>query len=164
MPTTTVSSAMTAVEKIDLTSLSPKLAVPESVVSKPQPLQMPVKERVVLTVAPFSVPMEIKPKKISWKQKPHLTQLLLSTSSADLSPEVWVIQVASFSDSDNARRLLHQLRAKGFNVYSCQSKGKKTIVRVFIGPDINRNKINQIQKELKQQLQLNGVIRKYVVL
>lgn len=126
---------------------------------KPQPLQMPAKETAVLTVSDSSVPEKIKPKKISGKPKPHPTQLFLSTSP----PEAWVIQVASFSDSDNAKRLLNQLRARGFDAYSCQSKGKKTIIRVFIGPDIDRNKIDQIQKELKQQLQLNGVIRKYVV-
>ena len=85
--------------------------------------------------------------------------MLLSTSP----PEAWVIQLASFSDFDNGKRLLNQLHAKGFDAYSRQSKGKKTIIRIFVGPDIDRNKIDQIQKELKQQLRLNGVIRKYVV-
>lgn len=132
---------------------------------KLQPLLHPPvteRERAILTV-PSSVPGIIKPKKISWKhwkQKFYPAQLLLSTAPL----AVWIIQVASFSNSDNAKRFLNQLRSKGFDVCSYQNKGKKTIIRVFVGPIINRNKIDQIQKQLKQQLQLNGVVKKYVIL
>lgn len=105
-----------------------------------------------------SIPPKL-PKPATSKLQP-LLQMPVKTAP----PEVWVIQVASFSNFNNAKRLLNQLRVKGLDVYSCQSKGKKTIIRVFVGPDINRNKIDQIQKELKQQFQLNGIIRKYVVL
>ena len=120
------SAKTTAGETPSTSSSSPpsaQLIAPKPVTPKPQPLRMPAQEAAVLTV-PASVPGKIKPKKISGKPKSHPTQLLLSTSP----PEAWVIQLASFSDFDNGKRLLNQLHAKGFDAYSRQSKGKKTIV------------------------------------
>ena len=160
-PSSSPSGRTVAGERYSTPSSSPPAApliVPKLVT--PKALQMSTKKRAVLTVL-VSAPWKIKTKKVFEKPKSHPAQLFLPTSSSP--PEAWVIQVASFLDSDNAERLLNQLRAKGFDVYSCQSKGKRMIIRVFIGPVIDRNKIDQIQKSLKQQLQLNGVIRKYVV-
>ncbi|WP_423063833.1 SPOR domain-containing protein [Candidiatus Paracoxiella cheracis] len=79
-------------------------------------------------------------------------------------PEAWVIQVASFSNSANAKRLVKQLRVKGFDVYMRENQlNQRTITRVFVGPIIDQHKVKQLQQQLKQQFQLKGVIKRYSV-
>ena len=76
-------------------------------------------------------------------------------------PIAWIIQVAVFKNHDNARHLLQRLQKKGFDAYLKRTYEDKIITRVFIGPEIDRNKLNKIQKELKKQIRLNGIIKKY---
>lgn len=90
-------------------------------------------------------------------KKPHLlANLLLSRT-----PKAWVIQVASFVNQDNAKQLLKQLQASGFDAYIRQSNEGKKVSRIFVGPLIDYAKIIEIQKELKQNLHLKGVIKRY---
>ncbi|MBW5802427.1 sporulation protein [Coxiella endosymbiont of Ornithodoros amblus] len=97
-----------------------------------------------------------KPKKVVKAKKIHSLESLLSKT-----PTAWIIQVASFVHHGYAKHLLKQLRAKGFDAYLQKNREGEVITRVFIGPEINRDKINKIQKKLKQQTRLNGVIKKY---
>lgn len=91
------------------------------------------------------------------KTKP-VSRFLLGSSV----PKAWVIQVASFSSQANATYLVKQLRAKGFNVYARQNQlDGRMIVRIYVGPEINQNKIKKIQQQLKQQFRLKGVIKRY---
>ena len=76
-------------------------------------------------------------------------------------PIAWTIQVAVFTNHDNARRLLQQLQKKGFDAYLKRTYEDKIITRVFIGPEINHNKLHKIQEELKKRIRLNGIIKKY---
>ena len=104
---------------------------------------------------PLIVPVS-KPKKVVKANKTHSLEFLLSKT-----PTAWIMQVASFVNHRYAKHLMQQLRAKGFDACLQESREGKVITRVFIGPEINRDKINKIQKELKRQMRLNGVIKKY---
>ncbi|AZV75808.1 SPOR domain-containing protein [Coxiella burnetii] len=133
--------------------------------SAPPPVETPLlqtntvdltpKQPIVQPSLPPVMPVP-QPKKVVKVNKPHSLESLLSKT-----PTAWIIQVASFVNPDYAKHLLQQLRAKGFDAYLQESHEGKVITRVFIGPEINRDKINKIQKELKQQMRLNGVIKKY---
>ncbi|MBT8506749.1 sporulation protein [Coxiella-like endosymbiont of Rhipicephalus sanguineus] len=90
-------------------------------------------------------------------KKPHSSANLLLSRT----PKAWVIQVASFVNQDNAKRLLKQLQASGFDAYIRQSNEGKKVSRIFVGPLIDYTKIIEIQKELKQNLHLKGVIKRY---
>ena len=87
-----------------------------------------------------------------------------SLSTALSVPTAWVIQVASFSDQQNADRLTKQLRAKGLDVYTRKSGGSHTeVTRVYVGPEIDLNKAKKIQQKLQQKFKLNGVLKKYTL-
>lgn len=102
----------------------------------------------------------VKPVASAKKTEAKPAQPLLKSSV----PEAWVIQVASFSNSENAKRLVKQLRAKGFDVYTRENQlNQRTITRVFVGPIIDQRKVEQLQQQLKQQFQLKGVIKRYSV-
>lgn len=75
----------------------------------------------------------------------------------------WVLQLATFSNRHNAELLAKKLRAKGFDAYVSSSKGKNNshLMRVLVGPDIQLTRIKQIQRRLKTEFGLNGIIRKY---
>ncbi|WP_304985222.1 SPOR domain-containing protein [Coxiella-like endosymbiont] len=98
---------------------------------------------------------EIK-EKVAIKKLRSSDNLLLSRT-----PKAWVIQVASFVNQDNAKRLLKQLQASGFDAYTRQSNEGKEVSRIFVGPLIDYAKIIELQKELKQKLHLKGVIKQY---
>ncbi len=80
-------------------------------------------------------------------------------------PKAWVVQIASFSDRSNATRLMKKLRAKGFDTYirTGALKTGKSVSRVYVGPEIQRVKIKRIQRKLKREFKLNGIIRQYKV-
>ncbi len=132
--------------------------------SAPPPVETPLSPTNALNSTPKpivkpspspAVPVS-KPKKVVKAKKTHSLESLLSKT-----PTAWIIQVASFVHHDYAKHLLQQLRAKGFDAYLQKSREGKVITRVFIGPEISRDKINKIQKKLKRQMRLNGVIKKY---
>ena len=79
-------------------------------------------------------------------------------------PQAWVVQLASFSNKDNANRLITQLRKSGFDAYlRSNASGNKMLIRVFVGPEINVNKAKSLQKQLQNKFNLQGVVRKYKV-
>ncbi|MFW0089118.1 MAG: SPOR domain-containing protein [Coxiella endosymbiont of Haemaphysalis japonica] len=94
-------------------------------------------------------------KKIPIEKLPSSLNSLLS-----MTPKAWVIQVASFVNQDNVKRLLDRLQASGFDIYTRQSNEGKIARRIFVGPVVDYAKIIQIQKELKK-MHLNGVIERY---
>lgn len=104
----------------------------------------------------------VKPASVKSKPaKPHKTSQKLLQSSV---PQAWTIQIASFTKPDNAKRLVKRLRDKGFDVYTRQNQsGRRTITRVFVGPIINQAKVKKMKRQLKQQFQLKGVIRRYSI-
>lgn len=85
--------------------------------------------------------------------------------SAAKPVKAWVIQLASFSQTDNADKLVAQLRQKGYESYSrtrVLTNGAK-ISQVFVGPLIQRSAVDVLQKELAVQFNLKGIVKYYKV-
>lgn len=78
-------------------------------------------------------------------------------------PVAWVIQLGSFADKNNAEHLVKKLQIEGFDTYLKVKKEKngKELTKVFIGPEINFKKIEQIRSNLSKKFKLNGVIKRY---
>ncbi len=75
------------------------------------------------------------------------------TSAAIEAPRgSWAVQVGSFASRDNADKLVHQLKARGFSVYVVSS-GSGTFVRhkVRIGPIADRGAAERAVLSLKAQ-------------
>jgi DedD protein len=65
----------------------------------------------------------------------------------------WVIQVGSFSNKDNADRLVEELRKKKYEAFSEQVEvGGKSLTRVRVGPEIDHAKAEQMLIRLNREL------------
>ncbi|OGT43895.1 MAG: hypothetical protein A3F13_04820 [Gammaproteobacteria bacterium RIFCSPHIGHO2_12_FULL_40_19] len=76
--------------------------------------------------------------------------------------DAWSIQLGVFSNKKNASHLISKLRAAHYEVYSHSVKhGQQILMAVFVGPEVNLHKTELMKQHLKQQFQLNGVVKKY---
>lgn len=134
--------------------------------------QTPVVTQRILNTPPAPAPKKHSDVKVKRKAvqptpaaKPMVKAQVKSVAPSLLQsavPQAWVIQVASFSRQVNAARLVKKLRAQGLDVYTRHSQvDGLMITRVYVGPEINQNKIKKIQRQLRQQFQLKAVIKRY---
>lgn len=81
------------------------------------------------------------------------------TEAAAREPVAWVVQVGSFSSSDNALRLRDKLRGKGFTAFveKLSADGKR-VYRVRIGPELKREEAEATLKRLQREMQMKGIV------
>lgn len=71
----------------------------------------------------------------------------------------WVVQLGSFGNPDNARRLRDEVRAKGYGSHLQQvTRGDTTLTRVFSGPFATRNEAEAAKKALDDAFKLNSLV------
>jgi len=74
-------------------------------------------------------------------------------------PEVWVVQLGAFKNKANAAKLIQDLRAKDFPAFTKLSKtGLEKTTRVFIGPEIDRQKAKQVAIKLEKVFGIHGMV------
>jgi DedD protein len=73
-------------------------------------------------------------------------------------PVAWTLQLASFRDEANARSLRKELVDAGYKVYI---RNGPDMVRVFVGPDLQRSRLEQLQARLKRDYSLEGMIVRF---
>ncbi len=74
----------------------------------------------------------------------------------------WVVQVGSFSSSENAFALRDKLRAKGFTTFVERLKTNgSTVYRVRIGPELERATAESQLEKLKRQTQYKGIVMEH---
>ncbi|WP_020680400.1 SPOR domain-containing protein [Marinobacterium rhizophilum] len=73
-------------------------------------------------------------------------------------PVAWTLQLASFKDEANAKSLRKKLVGSGHKVYT---RRIGELVKVYVGPDIQRSKLEALQAELKKDFDLNGIIVRF---
>lgn len=114
------------------------------------------------------------PQKIELRDKPvfqPMQEIVSSTSkqSTQAKPETdtlkrssikaWTLQVGSFKDKANAVTLKDRLLAKGFPAYVDTLKTpQKTSHRVRIGPELDRSRLEKLQKKVVETEDLKGMI------
>ncbi|MBK8162644.1 MAG: SPOR domain-containing protein [Gammaproteobacteria bacterium] len=78
-------------------------------------------------------------------------------------PPAWVVQVGSFSSEDNARTLRDQLRAQGYKAVFIDREVKdgKPVLRVRIGPEMERARSEQMREKLARDMKLEAVVISY---
>lgn len=70
---------------------------------------------------------------------------------------IWAVQVASFSDSENASRMRDKLREQGFEAFiSTARSGESVMSRVGVGPLLSQTDAETLQKELAQMLSVKA--------
>ena len=87
------------------------------------------------------------------------------TSSAPGTPVAWVVQVGSFSDSDNALVLRDKLLKQKYAAFVDEVKGPggEKIFRVRIGPELLRSRADMIRDELEKRSRLKGIVVRHNV-
>ena len=78
-------------------------------------------------------------------------------------PQSWVLQVASFSDKDNAARLVRELQAEGYKAFTLTVPGDGgSNTRVMIGPKLNQQSLLAIKPAIDRQYQVDALLMRYV--
>jgi DedD protein len=73
-------------------------------------------------------------------------------------PVAWTLQLASFRDEANARALRSELLDAGYKVYIRHMAG---LVKVFVGPELQRSRLEALQATLKQEYALDGIVVRF---
>ena len=86
----------------------------------------------------------------------------VDNAAAAKKAEGWVVQVGTFSDSENAKRLQDRLQQSGFlvNLQSVDLKGRK-VVRVRVGPYRQRRVAMDALSKIEKEVGLEGVVLVY---
>lgn len=73
-------------------------------------------------------------------------------------PVAWTLQLASFKDETNARALRKQLINAGHKVYT---RKQADLIKVYVGPDLQRSNLERLKQELKEKMALDGIIVRF---
>jgi DedD protein len=129
-----------------------------------QPVAPIAEERPVLIDKPEPAPTKpapapTKPKPLSKQESAPTAKPAPAKPATDTAPDAWVVQVGSFSQSSNALALRDKLRAKGFTAFVEKLKSDSgTVYRVRIGPELKREKAEELRKRLKSKLRMKGIV------
>lgn len=71
----------------------------------------------------------------------------------------WVVQLGSFGNGDNARRLRDKVREKGYNSHLQEViRGDSTLTRVFSGPFAEKTEAESAKLALDEAFSLNSLV------
>lgn len=135
-------------------------AAPELVVIEPQNQRLPDTSKpaeptpaVTIAAKPAALAKAIE------QQKPVI-DLSKDTPVLDQEgvPVAWSLQLASFKDEDNAKGLRRKLIKSGYKVYT---RKNGDLIKVFVGPDMQKTKLSSLQSSIKQEFGLDGIIVRF---
>jgi len=76
----------------------------------------------------------------------------------------WVVQLGSFRHQKNVQQLLKKLEKAGYRAFSRPVKTNSgSLTKVFVGPDLNKKKLDSAIPHLKEITGLKGRITKFKV-
>ncbi|MCD6038870.1 MAG: dedD [Gammaproteobacteria bacterium] len=80
-----------------------------------------------------------------------------------LKKTAWVLQMGSFKEKSNARRLVNQLRNAGFKAFPHEvtSTAGLTRTRVYIGPEFKKASALQLSTRVERAVKLRGLVVPY---
>ena len=74
----------------------------------------------------------------------------------------WTVQLGSFANDENARRLIDKLREAGFPAYlERQLNDAGTAFKVRVGPEIRREDAEKLRANLENKFALKGMLLRY---
>lgn len=136
--------------------------------------QIPDPPTLKLT-APSVTELELKVEEMEQASAAAMPELVVDESPEQGAPDEvqldenrlpvsWSLQVASFRDQDRALKLRADLREAEYQAYIIKgtSEGAE-IWRVFIGPMLQRSRVDDIRKKIEDDFQLKGQIVRYRV-
>ncbi|SDW62935.1 SPOR domain-containing protein [Marinobacter mobilis] len=135
---------------------------PEMPSSEPQ-MASPVNQTEPAQVAPELAPQPIaQPEPVSPEPAPVAQpqeEPVTPTDYTNSMDGAWIVQLGSFGNADNARRLRDRAREQG---YSCHlqevSRGDSVLTRVFCGPYAERSLAEGAKPALDSEFGLNSLV------
>ncbi len=77
-------------------------------------------------------------------------------------PNSWVLQIASFKRQEHAVQLRDKLVDSGYSAYTKNVNTKKgDMVRVYVGPKIEKNVLIQQKKEIEKKYKVSTMLLKF---
>ncbi len=120
-----------------------------------------------VTTSPHAAQMKQAGKAVPAKKETANIKPLAGKPDKKLSttlpaPSAWVLQLGSFESRGNAIALRNRLRKNGFRAFvdDIVVSGKK-INRVFVGPELVKINTDILKRELKEDMNLNGMVIPY---
>ena len=79
-------------------------------------------------------------------------------------PIAWSVRLGTFSNAANAQKLTADLLASGYRAYTREYLDEQnTMTMVLVGPQVERDKAEQLQAQLQAEFQLSGLIVRYEI-
>ncbi len=76
----------------------------------------------------------------------------------------WVVQLGSFRHQKNVKELLNRLEKAGYRAFSRPVKTSSgTLTKVFVGPDLDKQSLEQALSHLKELTKLQGRVTPFTV-
>lgn len=138
-------------EKRPETPVSDKIITPEP----PMPVKSLV-EKPVVPKLPASLNKQQKQQIIANKQTQPDSGLTLNPEGG---VDAWAIQVATFGEAANAKRLVTKLEEQKYHAYWRKINGMAV---VFVGPYLSQEESREVQDELLQVQSLKTLLTSYV--
>ncbi|MGS0826597.1 SPOR domain-containing protein [Shewanella sp. 0m-8] len=86
----------------------------------------------------------------------------LESNSTAKPKAAWTIQLGSFNNAANVKGLVNRLRDKGFTAYTLPTKPiDGQLTKVFVGPNVSKDKLNHMQRDIEKLTQLKGRVVAY---
>jgi DedD protein len=99
---------------------------------------------------------------VTKSDKPHEAAVERDTSEPKSDAVGWMVQVGSFSSSENAFTLRNKLRSKGFTTFVERLKANgNTVYRVRIGPELERAAAEAQLEKLQRQTEYKGIVMEH---
>lgn len=126
---------------------TPELVAPPAPAKAPPSAKAPAPPKTPANVASANPP------------KPKLTEPKPKLAGPNTGAKAWAVQVGSFVKRESAEKLRDRLRKSGYRAFvtSAQAAGK-TVVRVRVGPEIERGNADQLRKRIEKDLQLQAKV------
>ena len=78
--------------------------------------------------------------------------------------KAWTLQLGTFANKNNARKLEQKLKSEGYDAYqkkSVNSRGK-SLYRVYIGPEVSSDELQKLRLVIQKAMGLEGVVVRFV--
>lgn len=134
-------------------------ATPPATLSAPNPdtVPDPVSPSVAAT-APAKPPVS-KSTPVATPAAPPIAPSGATRNPAKAPANAWVVQLGSFASEQNAWALRDKLRNKGYHAFVERvSEGGKMVIRVRIGPELQRAKAEAVQQKLEKEMKIKGIV------
>ena len=109
-------------------------------------------------------PLVVPEEPVDFESAPAVAAVEQLSLGSNKIPVSWSLQLAAFSQFNNAEQLQDRLRADGFHAYTREGKDSKgkSLYRVYVGPDLRKEKILKLRKAIEKDYSLKGLVVRFV--